>query len=189
MAEAVSTQRKKIHPHKFTLWIGIGSIIMMFAGLTSAYIVKGSMGNFPEMQMPQIFYYSTAVMLLSSFTMQWALKSFKERGMQQYRRLITVTVILGVGFIIMQILGFSHLWNSNVKLKGPTGSGQFLYVIFGLHAVHVLGGVIALLVMFIKAFSARIRNYNPVPVEVMSTYWHFVDLLWVYLFVFFLFKL
>ena len=189
MAEAVSTQRKKIHPHKFTLWIGIGSIIMMFAGLTSAYIVKGSMGNFPEMQMPQIFYYSTAVMLLSSFTMQWALKSFKERGMQQYRRLITVTVILGVGFITMQILGFSHLWHSNVKLKGPTGSGQFLYVIFGLHAVHVLGGVIALLVMFIKAFSARIRNYNPVPVEVMSTYWHFVDLLWVYLFVFFLFKL
>jgi cytochrome c oxidase subunit 3 len=189
MAEAVSTQRKKIHPHKFTLWIGIGSIIMMFAGLTSAYIVKGSMGNFPDMQMPRIFYYSTAVMLISSFTMQWALKSFKERGMQQYRRLITVTVILGMGFIAMQIIGFSHLWNSGTKLKGPTGSGQFLYVIFGLHAVHVLGGVIALLVMFIKAFSARIRNYNPVPVEVMSTYWHFVDLLWVYLFVFFLFKL
>jgi cytochrome c oxidase subunit 3 len=189
MAEAVSTQRKKIHPHKFTLWIGIGSIIMMFAGLTSAYIVKGSMGNFPDMQMPQIFYYSTAVMLISSFTMQWALKSFKERGMQQYRRLITVTVILGMGFIAMQIIGFSHLWNSGTKLKGPTGSGQFLYVIFGLHAVHVLGGVIALLVMFIKAFSARIRNYNPVPVEVVSTYWHFVDLLWVYLFVFFLFKL
>jgi len=189
MAEAVSTQRKKIHPHKFTLWIGIGSIIMMFAGLTSAYIVKGSMGNFPDMQMPQIFYYSTAVMLISSFTMQWALKSFKERGMQQYRRLLTVTVILGFGFIAMQILGFSHLWNSGTKLKGATGSGQFLYVIFGLHAVHVLGGIIALLVMFIKAFSARIRNYNPVPVEVMSTYWHFVDLLWVYLFVFFLFKL
>src|SRR6185295_11989649 len=110
MAEAVSTQRKKIHPHKFTLWIGIGSIIMMFAGLTSAYIAKGSMGNFPDMQMPQIFYYSTAVMLISSFTMQWALKSFKERGMQQYRRLLTVTMILGLGFIAMQLIAFSQLW-------------------------------------------------------------------------------
>ncbi|MBO9199868.1 MULTISPECIES: cytochrome c oxidase subunit 3 [Niastella] len=188
MAEAVSTQRKKIHPHKFTLWIGIGSIIMMFAGLTSAYIVKGSLPGFSSVTLPQIFYYSTAVMLISSFTMQWALKSFKERGMQQYRRLLTVTMILGITFIVMQITGFSHLWKAGTQLKGTSGAGQFLYVIFGLHAVHVLGGIIALIVMFIKAFSARIRNYNSVPVEVMSTYWHFVDLLWVYLFVFFLFK-
>lgn len=188
MAEAVSTQRKKIHPHKFTLWVGIGSIIMMFAGLTSAYIVKGSLPGFSSVQMPKIFYYSTAVMLLSSFTMQWGLKSFKERGMQQYRRLITVTMILGILFIVLQISGFSQLWNAGNKLQGAAGAGQFLYVIFGLHAVHVLGGIIALIVMFIKAFSARIRNYNSVPVEVMSTYWHFVDLLWVYLFVFFLFK-
>jgi cytochrome c oxidase subunit 3 len=189
MAEAVSTQRKKIHPHKFTLWVGIGSIIMMFAGLTSAYIVKSSMAGFPSVELPQLFYYSTAVMLMSSFTMQWALKSFKERGMQQYRRLLTVTMVLGFSFIAMQIIAFSQLWNSGNQLKGATGAGQFLYVIFGLHAVHVLGGVVALIIMFLKAFSARIRNYNPVPVEVMSTYWHFVDLLWVYLFVFFLFKL
>ncbi|MCS3798356.1 heme-copper oxidase subunit III [Niastella sp. OAS944] len=189
MTEAVSTQRKKIHPHKFTLWVAIGSIIMMFAGLTSAYIVKGSMAGFETVTMPTLFYYSTAVMLISSLTMQWALKSFKERGMQQYRRLLTVTMVLGFGFITMQIIGFSQLWDAGSKLKGPTGAAQFLYVIFGLHAVHVLGGVVALIIMFIKAFSARIRNYNSIPVEVMSTYWHFVDLLWVYLFVFFLFKL
>jgi cytochrome c oxidase subunit 3 len=189
MTEAVSTQRKKIHPHKFTLWVGIGSIIMMFAGLTSAYIVKGSMAGFTTVQMPQLFYYSTAVMLISSFTMQWALKSFKERSMQQYRRLLTVTMVLGFIFIVLQITGFSQLWNRGVRFRQVAGAGQFLYVIFGLHAAHVLGGIIALIVMFIKAFSARIRNYNPVPVEVMSTYWHFVDLLWVYLFVFFLFKL
>jgi cytochrome c oxidase subunit 3 len=90
---------------------------------------------------------------------------------------------------VLQITGFSQLWNRGVRFRQVAGAGQFLYVIFGLHAAHVLGGIIALIVMFIKAFSARIRNYNPVPVEVMSTYWHFVDLLWVYLFVFFLFKL
>jgi cytochrome c oxidase subunit III len=188
MTEAVSTQRKKIHPHKFTLWVAIGSIIMMFAGLTSAYIVKGSLPGWSEVEMPKLFYYSTAVMLISSLTMQMALKGFKERNMQQYRRLITVTAVLGFGFIIMQVIAFMQLWDAGVKMEGSS-AGQFLYIIFGLHALHVLGGAIALLVMFLQAFSARIRNYNPVPVEVVSTYWHFVDLLWIYLFVFFLLKL
>ena len=186
MTEAVSTQRKKIHPHKFTMWVGIGSIIMMFAGLTSAYIVKGSMAGFATVQIPQIFYYSTAVILISSFTMQWALKVFKERGMQPYRRLLTATMILGVVFIAMQLIGFSQLWNSGTKLKGSTGAGQFLYVIFGLHALHVLGGAIALIVMLIKAFFSQTKTYGSTGVEVMATYWHFVDVLWIYLFVFFI---
>jgi cytochrome c oxidase subunit 3 len=118
--------------------------------------------------------------------MQMAVKSFKERSMMQYRRLITATAILGFGFIVMQIMGFDQLWTEGIRLEG-SGQAQFLYVIFGLHALHVLGGAIALLVMFFKAFSSSIRNYNPVPVEVAGSYWHFVDLLWIYLFVFFLF--
>lgn len=183
--ELVNTQRKKIHPHKFTLWVGMGSIIMMFAGLTSAYLVKGSQANWTTVIIPKIFYFSTAVMVISSLTMQMALKAFKERAMLQYRRLITVTAILGFGFIALQIVGFMQLWNGGAPLEG-SGQQAFLYVIFGLHALHVLGGAIALLVMFFKAFSTSIRNYNPVPVEVASSYWHFVDLLWVYLFVFFL---
>jgi cytochrome c oxidase subunit III len=185
---AVSNQRKKIHPHKFTLWVGLGSIIMMFAGLTSAYIVKGSQPEWTTVEMPQLFYYSTAVILISSITIQMALKAFRERNMMNYRRLITVTAILGAAFIVMQLIGFSQLWNQGVDFKG-SGAGQFLYIIFGLHGLHVLGGVVALLIMFIKAFSSRIRNYNPVTIELASTYWHFVDLLWIYLFVFFVWTL
>ena len=181
------SQRKKIHPHKFTLWVAIASIIMMFAGLTSAYIVKGSQPGWTSIEIPKLFYYSTMVILLSSFTMQWALKSFKERKMNLYRRLITVTAVLGIGFIALQILGFNQLWNDGVTFQG-SGAGQFLYVIFALHALHVLGGAITLLVMFLKAFSAKFRSYNPIPVEVAATYWHFVDILWVYLFVFFLWQ-
>lgn len=183
----VST-RQKIHPHKFTLWIAIGSIVMMFAGLTSAYIVKGEQPGWTTVQVPKLFYYSTVVMLLSSLTMQLAHKAFKERSMQQYRLLMTVTALLGLAFVTMQVIGFKQLYHSGVKLEGGSGAGQFLYIIFGLHALHVLGGVIALLFMFFKAFSAKIRSYNVVPVEVVSTYWHFVDLLWLYLFVFFLIK-
>lgn len=186
VTEIVSTQRKKIHPHKFTLWVAIASIIMMFAGLTSAYIVKGSLPGWSTIEIPILFYYSTAVLIISSVTIQVALKAFKERNMPQYRKLITVTAVLGIGFIVMQSVAFMQLWNRGLTWQGAAGAGQFLYIIFGLHALHVAGGIIALLVMFFKAFSSRLRNYDPVSIELVSTYWHFVDVLWIYLFIFFI---
>lgn len=179
------TQRKKIHPHKFTLWVGIGSIIMMFAGLTSAYIVKREQPNWTSFDMPLVFRYSTGVILLSSLVIQMAVKTFKERNILQYRRLICVTAVLGALFIVLQWIGFKQLWESGLKLNGA-GAVQFLYIIFGLHVLHVAGGIVALLILFFKAFNRQRHSYNSVPVEVVSTYWHFVDLLWVYLFVFFL---
>lgn len=179
-------QRKRIHPHKFTLWVAIGSILMMFAGLTSAYIVKSSQASWQEIQMPRIFGFSTAVILLSSLTVQLALRSFKMREMIRYRQWMGVTVLLGCVFVVLQWIGFQQLWNSGIKFRGVAGAGQFLYVIFGLHAVHVLGGIIALIVMFTQAFFGKTKIYSSVPVEVMSTYWHFVDVLWIYLMVFFL---
>lgn len=179
-------QRKRIHPHKFTLWVAIGSIIMMFAGLTSAYIVKSNQAGWQTVEMPHIFWYSTATILISSLVMQMALRSFKHREMNQYRLLIGATFLLGVTFVLLQYLGFTQLWNNGVQFKGSSGGGQFLYVIAGLHALHVLGGVTALMVMFVKAFLGRTKLYGSVPVEVMATYWHFVDLLWIYLLVFFI---
>ncbi|MHA4810142.1 cytochrome c oxidase subunit 3 [Flavitalea flava] len=177
-------QRKKIHPHKFTLWVALGSIIMMFAGLTSAYIVKREQPGWTSFQIPMAFWYSTGVILLSSLTIQMALKSFKEREMLRYRNLITLTTLLGILFMVLQWIGFKHIWKSGVTFRG-SGGGQFLYIIAGLHALHVLAGVIALIILFIKAFGSKVRSYNSIPVELMSTYWHFVDLLWIYLFIFF----
>jgi cytochrome c oxidase subunit 3 len=185
--ELVSTQQKqKIHPHKFTLWVAIGSIIMMFAGLTSAYIVKSNQAGWQNVQTPQVFWYSTAAILLSSVVLQMALRSLKQREMNRYRQLMAVTVILGAAFIVLQWNGFQQLWNSGIQFKGVAGAGQFLYVIFGLHALHVLGGIIALIVLTIKAFFGRTKVYGSTGMEVMAIYWHFVDLLWIYLLVFFL---
>jgi cytochrome c oxidase subunit III len=157
---------------------------MMFAGLTSAYIVKHDQPGWTSFVMPRTFWYSTTVILVSSLTIQLALKAFRDREMKRYRNWISVTVVLGLVFIGLQWISFRQIWNSGVSFKG-SGAGQFLYVIAGLHAAHVLGGVIVLLVMFFRAFSTQIRSYNAVPVEVASTYWHFVDFLWVYLFIFF----
>jgi cytochrome c oxidase subunit 3 len=179
-------QRKKIHPHKFTLWVAIASILMMFAGLTSAFIVKSNLTGWKNIVMPKIFWYSTAAILVSSLTVQMAVRSFRQREMRQYRLLIGLTFLLGVLFVVLQWFGFKSLWDQNIKFTGAAGAGQFLYVIFGLHALHVLGGVITLLVLFCKAYFGKLRLYSSVPVEVAATYWHFVDILWIYLLVFFI---
>jgi cytochrome c oxidase subunit III len=179
------SQRKKIHPYKFTLWVGIGSMIMMFAGFTSAYIVKREQPGWIGFSMPMIFWYSTAVMLLSSVVMQLALGAFKNRDMGKYRNYIAVTTGLGILFIVLQVIGYWQLNRAGVKVEG-SGSGVFFIIIFGLHALHVLGGLITLLVLWLRAMSSRVRSYNSVPLEVAATYWHFVDVLWIYLFIFFI---
>lgn len=181
----VVDQNKKIHPHKFTLWVGIASIMMMFAGLTSAFLVKREQPGWTNFQVPVAFWYSTTVILISSLIMQLSLKSFRERSMINYKKLIGVTACLGLAFMLLQFIGFRHLWINGMVLKG-SGAAQFLYIIAGLHALHVLGGVIALLTLFVRSGNARIKSYNAVPVEVVATYWHFVDILWIYLFIFFL---
>ena len=178
-------QRKRIHPHKFTMWMAIGSIVMMFAGLTSAFIVKSNQTSWVPVTIPKVFWVSTAVIIISSLTVQLALRSFKQRAMSQYRMFIGVTLFLGVAFVLLQWLGFQDLWKQQITFKG-SGAGQFLYVIFGLHAIHVIGGVIALIVMFIKAFIGKTKLYSSVPIEVAAVYWHFVDALWIYLLLFFM---
>src|SRR6476469_1602295 len=103
----VSTQqRNKIHPHKFTLWVAIGSIVMMFAGLTSAYIVKSGQAGWHEVQAPKIFWASTATLLVSSVVIQAALRSYKQRSMASYRNLLLLTLLLGLVFVALQWIGF-----------------------------------------------------------------------------------
>ncbi|MFT3909503.1 MAG: cytochrome c oxidase subunit 3 [Ferruginibacter sp.] len=185
MSTVAIEQRNRIHPHKFTLWVGIGSILMMFAGLTSAYIVKRNQANWVTFNLPVAFWYSTAVMVLSSLTLYMASRAFKERAMSRYRSLMAGTLVLGVLFIVLQVIGFKQLWHVGITLTGNV-SYSFLYIIVGLHGAHVVGGIIALIVMSLKAFSVKTRNYSIVPVDLMSTYWHFVDILWIYLLVFLL---
>ena len=119
--------------------------------------------------------------------MHLSVKAFQAREMQRYRILITVTAALGVLFALMQFTGFYNLQNSGVNIlgQGSNPSASFLGIITGLHVLHVLGGVVALIVIFIRAFSTKTKTYTSVPVEIVSTYWHFVDILWIYLFIFF----
>jgi cytochrome c oxidase subunit 3 len=187
MNQVISEQKRKIHPHKFTLWVAIGSILMMFAGLTSAYIVKRSQASWLMIEIPMMFWYSTATILASSVTVQLALKALKKREIINYRRFLVVTAVLGVLFIVLQIVGFRQFAAQDIRLvgAGSNASYSFLLAISGLHGIHVLGGVVALVVIAIRALNSSTRNYSSVPLEIAATYWHFVDALWIYLFIFF----
>jgi len=187
MSEVISEQKRKIHPHKFTLWVAIGSILMMFAGLTSAYIVKRSQVSWLMIEIPMMFWYSTATILASSVTVQLALKALKKREMINYKRLLVVTAVLGVLFIVLQIAGFRQFAAQDIRLvgAGSNASYSFLLAISGLHGIHVLGGVVALAVTVIRALNSSTKSYSTVPLEIVATYWHFVDALWIYLFIFF----
>lgn len=187
MIDVLSDQKRKIHPHKFTLWVAIGSILMMFAGLTSAFIVKRSQANWIMLDIPVIFWYSTVAILTSSVAIQLSLKALKQRNMVGYRRWVVITAVLGIVFLVLQIIGFIQFGDQDIKLigAGSNASYSFLLAISGLHGLHVLGGVITLIVIALRAISISKRNYSSVPLEIAATYWHFVDALWIYLFIFF----
>lgn len=179
------TERKKIHPQKFALWIAMASIVMMFAGLTSGYIVRKAQGNWVMYHLPSMFYVSTVTILLSSATIFMGLKAFKKREMPKYKMLITTTLVLGILFGVFQYVGFQQLYSTNIRLDGNP-SESFLFIIAGLHLLHIAGGIVALLFVFFRAFRKKVKEYSSTGLEIVSAYWHFVDVLWIYLFVFFL---
>jgi cytochrome c oxidase subunit 3 len=186
MIAVMNAEKNKIHPVKFTMWAACASIVMMFAGLSSAYIVKRNQTNWLTFDIPLIFWYSTAIILLSSVTLLLSRKAFMNREMRLYKRWLATTTLLGIVFVIFQYIGFTQLWASGMTLTRNV-SFSFLYIIVGLHAVHVMGGVIALVIMYLKSFSTRRKNYTSISIDLMNTYWHFVDLLWIYLLLFLLF--
>lgn len=180
MLAVMNAEKNKIHPLKFVMWAGCASIVMMFAGLSSAYIVKRNQANWLTYDIPFIFWYSTAVIIFSSIAIILSRKAFINRKMRQYRAWLGLTTLLGITFVILQYVGFNQLWDSGITLTRNV-SFSFLYIIVGLHALHVMGGVVALVVMYLKSFSSKKKNYSPISIELMNIYWHFVDLLWIYL--------
>lgn len=182
-----STNRSKIDSKKLALLIGCASIVMMFAGLTSAYIVRRAGGNWLEFRLPNIFFINTIVMLLSSVAIHSAYIFFKKGNEFLYKALLIVSFILGLAFVVLQYQGWLDLTAIGVELTGNP-AGSFIYVISGVHAAHVLGGLAAIMVAMIQAFSLKykVTKKRKLRFELTLIYWHFVDFLWIYLLIFFL---
>ncbi len=180
------------------MWVAMASMSMAFAGLTSGYMVREAQGNWRYFSLPVFFTISTVVIVVSSVTMFLGVRAYKSREMGRFRALITLTLLLGILFGVLQYAGFYQLYhqvqatringiteNTTVRIDGNP-SGSFLFIIAGLHLAHLLGGIIALLIVFFRAFRTRVKTYSATGLEIAATYWHFVDVLWLYLFVFFL---
>lgn len=180
--------RNKIHPQKFALWLGMASILMMFIAFTSAYIVKQAAGNWLEFRLPQVFFINTGVIILSSICLEYSYRSFVNGNALLYRGLLLASFFLGVGFVALQYNGWNELFSIGIDLKGNP-SGSFLYLITGVHAAHVLGGITAIVVALIHAFTLKykVTDIRKNRFQLVVQYWHFVDILWVYLFLFLIF--
>jgi cytochrome c oxidase subunit 3 len=159
---------------------------MMFAGLTSGYIVRRAQGNWLHFELPPMFWYTTAIIVFSSLTMHWALRSAKKDELTQLKLAIGLTFICGCLFLYGQVMGWGQMVQQGVYLGGDQSnpSGSFVYLLAGLHGLHIVGGLIYLLVVLVNAFQFKVHSKNTTRISMCATYWHFVDILWVYLFFF-----
>jgi cytochrome c oxidase subunit 3 len=181
----LQNNNRRIHPQLFALWISMGSITMLFGAWTSAYIVKQAAGNWLEFPIPTIFYASTFAILLSSITLHTSYNAFKQNQERLYKYMLIVSLILGIAFVAMQYIGWSEMFVNGIDFKGNV-SGSFFYLITGGHAAHVCGGIAAIVVAIIHAFSLPFKpsEKRRHRFEMVLHYWHFVDALWIYLLIF-----
>lgn len=180
-------RRSRINPQKFALWLAMASIVMMFGAFTSAYLVKQAAGDWLEFRLPSVFYVNTVVIIASSITLHISVSSFKNGRESLYKAMLVASFVLGIAFVILQYIGWGQLFSTGVDLKGNV-SGSFLYLITGVHALHVLGGIAAIIMAMLHAFTLKfnVTEKRINRFELVLHYWHFVDVLWVYLFVFLL---
>jgi cytochrome c oxidase subunit 3 len=182
-ADLKAAQQKASKP---LLWVGILSIVMLFAGLTSAYVVRADNGNWLLFNLPNAFYLSTAVIVTSSITLFFAFQMAKKNNQKGIIIGLLATFVLGLLFAYLQYAGWSELYSKHIVFGGKSSnaSGSFLYLITFLHLLHLFAGLISLLVTLKNSIQGKYNAQNTLGLELCSIYWHFLDILWVYLFLF-----
>ena len=188
MTTQLQERKATVNPKKFSLWLLLLGILMLFSGLTSAYIVRKGDGNWFDFELPPIFMYSTIIVLMSSLTMIWAYRAAKRDDITGIKIGLAATIILGTAFVISQYLGWLTLSDHGLHFVNPKYgdrvSASFLIAIAAIHLVHILAGIVYLIVMFINTFRFKIHKKNTLQISMCNTYWHFVGFLWVYLYMF-----
>ncbi len=179
-----SGKEKNDRAKKMMLWFGIVSLIMGFAGWTSAYIVSSTREDWiSDLQLPQAFYISTAIIIVSSLTYILAKKAIQEDKRKIATNLLFVTLGLGLAFIVLQFNGFSQMVAQGYYFTGPTSNIKlsYIFLIAAVHIVHVGAGIISLLVVLFNQLKGKYTSAEYLGVSLGATFWHFLDLLWVYL--------
>jgi cytochrome c oxidase subunit 3 len=180
-------EEKRIRAKKMMLWFGIGSLIMSFAGLTSAVIVSSKRPDWvKDFQLPEAFFISTAIIIVSSISLVLAKRALKANNRPTTTLWLLVTLMLGIAFISSQLAGFGQIIQSGYYFTGPTSNVtmSFIYIIAVAHIVHVVAGLISLIVVIFNHFKQKYNASKMLGFELSATFWHFVDVLWLFLFLF-----
>ena len=189
------TEYTGVHPQKFALWIAMASMSMFFAALTSALLVKkGDYRSWENFKLPGVFFFSTLAVISVSICIHAALISYRKAKFAQFRWLMFFSFLLGCLFLILQLQGWHVMQQGGMTLTQNL-SGSFIYLITSAHGVHIIVGLVVMLIFLINAFRNRkdpiyeLRNIiNPkrqLNLELLVSYWHYVDAVWVYLYLFF----
>jgi len=185
---------KRREPFRFMVWLGIASSVMIFTIMLVAYIVRRAGPGWTDVKLPTVFLISTGAIMLSSLTLKNANTAFRHERFKSYRSNMGSTLMLGILFMVLQAWGWRQMLTAGVGLAGNP-SGSFVYVISGVHLLHILVGLILLGIILTEALRRRpyvdsfVYSVNPpnlLKLKLITLYWHFVDILWLGLFIFLL---
>lgn len=184
---AAEHKERTARSYKLLLWFAMASMFMMFAGITSAFIVSKSREDWmKDFQFPTAFYFSTLAILLCSVTFHLAKKAISKDNRSATTGFLWATLILSAAFVFLQFEGFGQLMNQGYYFTGPQSNiaTTFLYVIAVVHLVHLAGGIISLLIIIYNHFKQKYNSSQLLGIELGAMYWHFLDFLWICLFFF-----
>ena len=187
MAQLQENDRLNLAPKKFNMWLFLFTSFMLFMALSSGFIVYvGGKGHAMNLTLPDAFRYSTLVIILSSGTMYMASLAIRQSQLSLQRLYLWLTVLLGILFFGIQVYGWSMLIKMGAYFVNPNASLSFIYVFTGIHLLHIFAG----LLLLINTLWASYRNKPQVTIvfktEMTAIFWHFVDIVWIYLYVFLL---
>jgi cytochrome c oxidase subunit 3 len=173
-----------INPKKFVLWLLIVASVMLFAGFTSAYIVRRGECYWEVFDLPSLFLVNTIIAVVSSLFMQLAYMAAKKNNSTTLKIFLTTTTLLGLAFCLGQFYAYKELVANNVFFAFSNPSNSFVYVISGLHLAHVVGGLVFLMILFVQALMNKLGKNALLYLNMCTTYWHFIGALWIYLYLF-----
>jgi cytochrome c oxidase subunit III len=182
-----TTEEKNRRAKKMMLWFAIISLIMSFAAWTSAFIVSSSRPDWlKDFQLPNAFIISTVIIIVSSLSLFLANRALKSNNKKATTLWLLTTLVLGIIFIYNQFNGFQQIINLGYNFTGPTSNVtmSYIYLIAMVHILHVVAGLICLIVVIYNHFKQKYNSMNMLGFELASTFWHFIDILWIYLFLF-----
>ena len=174
---------RAMNPRKFGMWLFLSTVVMVFASLTSAYIVRRAEGDWKDFSLPSLFTWTSVIIVLSNVTIQAAYYQARKGAAGVYKMLLSVTFLFGTLFLVGQFYAWKQLVAASIYLVGNP-SESFVYVLSGLHGLHIVSALIYLAIVWASASRVIDGKFNHFQLELCVTYWHFLGGLWLYLFVF-----